>query len=397
MSGLKGKVAVVAAGHSRWGIRNATWRELAQEAGRELFKALPNLDRKDVDSLFVGAAEPERFAFQSHVAPLVADMLGIKPSRVVQRTELACASGQSAVRSAAMAVATGLSEVALCIGIEKMNLPNMAEAQTSMACVLDREFDGPAGASAPPFFALTAQRHMHEYGTTEEQMALVSEKNHQNSTSNPYAQFQKPVPKSKVLSSRMIAPPLKLFDCSGITDGAAAVLVTSAERAKEFTDQAAYILGSGQSAIGGNLANLASWTTWEPAVIASRGAYKMAGIEPYDLDFVESHDCFSISEIIEYEDLGFCKKGEGGKFIEDGNPYIGAKIPVNPRGGLLGMGHPLGATGISQICEVLWQFQSKVPKQRQVAGAELAMTHNLSGAANVHSCLVWGRSPSVGG
>src|SRR5882672_4117253 len=397
MSGLKGKVAVVAAGHSRWGIRNATWRELAQEAGRELFKAAPNLDRKQVDSLFVGAAEPERWAFQSHVAPLVADMLGIQPWRVVQRTDLACASGQSAVRSAAMAIATGLSDVALCIGIEKMNLPNMAESQTSMACVLDREFDGPHGASAPPFFALTAQRHMYDYGTTEEQMALVAEKNHANSCHNPNAQFQKPVPKDKVLSSRMVAPPLKLFDCSGITDGAAAVLMTSAERAGDFTDQAAYILGSGQSAIGGNLANLHSWTTWEPGRIASREGYKMAGITPQDLDFVESHDCFSISEIIEYEDLGFCKKGEGGKFIEEGNPYIGGKIPFNTRGGLLGMGHPLGATGVSQTCEVLWQFQGKVPRQRRVDGADLAMTHNLSGAANVHSVLIWGRQPSVGG
>src|SRR6267143_72122 len=397
MSGFHGKVALVAAGHTAWGVRNATWRELAQEAGRELFKALPNLDRKQVDSLFVGAAEPERWAFQSHVAPLVADMLGIQPWRVVQRTELACASGQSAVRSAAIAIATGLSEVALCIGIEKMNLPNMSESQTSMACVVDREFDGPQGASAPPFFALTAQRHMHEYGTTEDQMALVAEKNHANSVHNPYAQFQKPVPKEKVLSSRMVAPPLKLFDCSGITDGAAAVLLTSAEMAKQFTDTPAYLLGSGQSAIGGNLANLASWTTWEPGKIASREAYKMAHIEPVDLSFVESHDCFSISEIIEYEDLGFCKKGEGGKFIEEGNPYIGGKIPFNPRGGLLGMGHPLGATGISQTAEVLWQFQGKVPRQRRVDGAELAMTHNLSGAANVHSVLIWGRQPSVGG
>jgi acetyl-CoA C-acetyltransferase len=397
MSGFQGKVALVAAGHTKWGVRNATWRELVQEVGRELFKAVPDLDRAEVDSLFVGAAQPERWAFQSHVAPLVADMVGVKPWRVVQREELACASGQSAVRSAAMAIATGLSEVALCLGVEKMNIPNMAESQTSMADVLDREFDGPSGASAPPFFALTAQRHMHEYGTTEEQMALVAEKNHANSVHNEYAHFQKPISKEKVLASRPVAPPLKLFDCSGITDGAAAVLLTSAERAKEFTDTPAYLLGSGQSAIGGNLANIANWTTWKPAVIASREGYKMAGIEPTDLDFVEAHDCFSISEIIEYEDLGFCKKGEGGKYIEDGNGYIGSKVPFNPRGGLLGMGHPLGATGISQVAEVLWQFQSKVPKQRAVDGANLAMTHNLSGAANVHSVLVWGRSPQVGG
>ena len=141
MSGFRGKVAMVAAGHTKWGVRNATWRELAQEAGRELFKAAPDLDRKDVDSLFVGASQPERWAFQSHVAPLVADMIGVRPSRVVQRTELACASGQSAIRSAAMAIATGLSDVAIAIGIEKMNIPNMLEAQTSMADVLDREFD----------------------------------------------------------------------------------------------------------------------------------------------------------------------------------------------------------------------------------------------------------------
>jgi acetyl-CoA C-acetyltransferase len=386
-------VAVVAGGLAPFGIRKANWRELAQEAGKAVFDDVENLDKKDVDSLFVGAAMPERFAFQSHVAPLVAEQVGVTPHKVVTRTELACASGQAAVRTAWGSIAAGLSDIALCIGVEKMNIPNMLELQTSMACVLEREWDGVQGGSAPPFFALCANRHMHEYGTTEEQMALVSQKNHHFSTTNPYAHFQKEVPAEKVMGSPMVAPPLKLFDCSGITDGAAAVILTSEERAKEFTDTPAHIIGSGQCSMGSNLANFKSLSTWEPLKVAAKEAFRSARIGPDDLDFAELHDCFTISEIIEYEDFGFCEKGEGGKFIEDGQSDIGGKIPINTRGGLLGTGHPLGATGIAQIVEVMQQFRSDVPKERLVDGAELAMTHNLSGGANVHSILMWGRSP----
>ncbi|MCJ2670475.1 MAG: 3-ketoacyl-CoA thiolase [Candidatus Thermoplasmatota archaeon] len=387
-------VAVVACGLAPFGVRKANWRELVQEASKAVFDDVQNLDKKDIDSLFVGAAMPERFAFQSHVAPLVAEQVGIVPHKVVTRTELACSSGQSAVRTAWASIVTGLSDIALCLGVEKMNMPNMLETQTSMACVLEREWDGVQGASAPPFFAMCAQRHMHEYGTTVEQMAMVSEKNHHFSTTNPYAQFQKEIPAEKVLGSPMIAPPLRLFDCSGITDGAAAVILTSEERAKEFTDVPTYIIGSGQCSMASNLANYKSLSTWHPLKIAAKEAYRSAKIGPMDLDFAELHDCFTISEIIEYEDVGFCEKGEGGKFIEEGQSNIGGKMPVNTRGGLLGTGHPLGATGIGQIVEVMQQFRSTVPKERLVDGAEMAMAHNLSGAANVHSILVFGRSPT---
>lgn len=387
-------VAIVACGLAPFGVRKANWRELVQEASKAVFDDVQNLDKKDIDSLFVGAAMPERFAFQSHVAPLVAEQVGIVPHKVVTRTELACSSGQSAVRTAWASIVTGLSDIALCLGVEKMNMPNMLETQTSMACVLEREWDGVQGASAPPFFAMCAQRHMHEYGTTVEQMAMVSEKNHHFSTTNPYAQFQKEIPAEKVLGSPMIAPPLRLFDCSGITDGAAAVILTSEERAKEFTDVPTYIIGSGQCSMASNLANYKSLSTWHPMKIAAKEAYRSAKIGPMDLDFAEVHDCFTISEIIEYEDAGFCEKGEGGKFIEEGQSNIGGKMPINTRGGLLGTGHPLGATGIGQIVEVMQQFRSTVPKERLVDGAEMAMTHNLSGAANVHSILVFGRSPT---
>ncbi len=393
---MPSRVAVVGGGLARFGAREATWRELVQEAGKAVFDSLPDLHAKDVDSLFVGAAEPERFAFQSYVAPLVAEQLGIRP-KTIMRTELACASGQSAMRAAYAHIVAGMTDVALVLGCEKMNLPNMAEAQAAMACVLDREWDGVMGGSAPPFFAMCAQRHMKEFGTTREQLALVSEKNHAFSVHNPYAQFQKPVPREKVLNSPMVAPPLRLYDCSGITDGAAATVLVSAERAKQFTDTPLYVLGWGQNAHGHRVGDLGDLARWPALRVAAQEAYRNARVGPADIDVAEVHDCFTISEIMNYEGLGFCPEGQGGRFIEEGQSHLGGKVTVNPRGGLLGCGHPLGATGIAQAVELLWQFQAKVPPQRLVQDAEIALAHNLSGPANVHSIGIYGRSANATG
>lgn len=386
------KVALVGGGSTRFGVRAATWSELVQEAGRALFAAVPNLRPEMVDSLFVGAAEPERFAFQSHVAPLAAELLGVAPRRILQRTELACASGQSAIRSAYAAIASGLSEVAVALGVEKMNIPSMAEANTSMACVMDRPWDGPHGATAPPFFAMVAQRHMHEYGTTEEQLAAVSEKNHRFANTNPDAQFhEKTFSREKLLKLPLIAPPLRLGDCSSMTDGAAAVLLVAGERAREFTDTPAWIAGTGQHASWHNLANAGSLTRWDGLTLASREALRSAGIGIDAVDLAEIHDCFTISEIVEYEALGLCPPGAGGKFVLDGQSNVGGKLVVNPRGGLLGCGHPLGATGVSQAVEVYRQFAHQVPAARQAPDPEWALVHNLSGSANVHSLMVYHR------
>jgi acetyl-CoA C-acetyltransferase len=385
------KVAIVGGGATRCGKREASWRDLVQEAGKAMFESVDNLSPRDVDSLIVGAAQPERFVFQAHVAPMVAEYLGITPRKVIARTELMCASGQAAIRYAWACVATGLAEVAVAFGVEKMFMPDMAEAQTNMTCVLDREWDGVNGLSAPPFFAMTAQRHMHEYGTTKEQMALVSVKNHHYSSMNPLAQFQKEITVEDVLKSRAIAPPLNLFDCSGITDGAAGVILVSAEKAKRYTDTPMYIVGSGQASIGNVINNLASLTEWVPLKVAAKEALNSAKITLDDIDIAELHDCFTISEIMEYEAFGWCEKGEGGKFIEEGQSYIGGKVAVNPRGGLLGCGHPLGATAILQAIDILQQFRGEVPKGRLVDGAEIAVAHNLSGPANVHSIMVYSR------
>jgi acetyl-CoA C-acetyltransferase len=383
-------VALVGGATTKFGVRAATWAELAQEAGEALFRSMPALTTADVDSLFVGAAEPERFAFQSHIAPFAAEQLGLAPRRVIQRTELACASGQSAIRSAYASIASGLSDVAVALGVEKMNLPSMAEANASMACVMDRAWDGAHGATAPPFFAMVAQRHMLEYGTTDEAFAAVSEKNHRFANSNPNAQFyDKTFDRAKLGRLPLVAPPLRLGDCSSMTDGAAAVVLVADDLANRYTDTPVRIRGTGQYADFHNLANAGSLTDWVGLRHASREAYRSAGIGPGDVDFAEIHDCFTISEIVEYEALGFCSAGEGGKFALDGRSALGGDVAVNTRGGLLGCGHPLGATGIAQAVEVFDQFSGRVPAARQVPDPRWALVHNLSGSANVHSVMIY--------
>ncbi len=386
------EVALVGGTTTRFGVRASTWAELAQEVGAALFRAVPELRSEDVDSFFLGAAEPERFAFQSHAAPFAAEQMGLRPTRIIQRTELACASGQSAIRSAYAAIASGLADVAVAAGVEKMNLPSMAEANTSMACVLDRAWDGPHGATAPPFFAMVAQRHQLEYGTTDEQMAAVSEKNHRFANANSDAQFyEKKFDRAKLLRLPLVAPPLRLGDCSSMTDGAAAVVLTSADLARKYTDRPAIIRGSGQYSDFHNLANAGSLTDWVGLRRAAREAFDRAGVGPEAIDVAEVHDCFTISEIIEYEMFGWADPGRGGAFAADGQGDQGGKLLVNPRGGLLGCGHPLGATGIAQAVEVYRQFAHDVPASRAAPDPEWALVHNLSGSANVHSVMIYQR------
>ncbi len=387
------KVAIVGGGATKCGKREATWRDMVQEAGKNMFENVDNISPKDVEALLVGAAQPERFTFQVHVAPMVAEYLGITPTKIIATTELMCASGQAAIRYAWACIASGMADIAVAFGVEKMYMKDMAEAQTNMTCVLDREWDGINGLSAPPFFAMTAQRHMFEYETTEEQMALISVKNHHYSTMNPLAQFQKEVTADKVLESPIVAPPLNLYDCSGITDGAAGIIMVPAEDARKYTDTPVYPIGSGQASIGNAINNLASITEWIPLKLAVKETLRTAKITIDKVDIAELHDCFTISEIMEYEAFGWCQKGKGGAFIEDEESYIGGKIAVNPRGGLLGCGHPLGATAILQVIDVMQQFRGEVPAGRHVKDAEIAVTHNLSGAANVHSIIAYSRNP----
>src|SRR5215475_12251452 len=250
------RVAVVGAGVTRFGVRKATYRDLIWEAGKACFDSIPVLKPRDLDGLVVGSVMPERTAFQSHIASLAAEALGIRPSTLSARTEHMCASGTVGIRYAYAFIAAGLADLVMVLGVEKLNQPSGEEAILNMGAGVDREWEAGFGLTAPPCFALAAQRHMAAYGTTEEQLALVGVKNHGHAAKNPSAHFQKGATLDQVLCSRMISTPLRLFMCSPITDGAAAVLVASEERARELTERPVWIRGSGQALDGFQLTSL---------------------------------------------------------------------------------------------------------------------------------------------
>jgi len=250
------KVALVGAGVSKFGVRKASYRDLVWEAGKACFDSIPGVKPKDIEGLVVGSVMPERTAFQSHISSMAAEALGIRPTALSARTEHMCASGTVGIRYAYAFIAAGLADLVMVLGVEKLNQPSGDEAILNMGTGVDREWEAAFGLTAPPCFALAAQRHMAAYGTTEEQLALVGVKNHTHASKNPNAHFNKGATLDQVLGSRMIASPLRLFMCSPITDGAAAVIVASEDRARALTDTPVWIRGSGQALDGFQLTSL---------------------------------------------------------------------------------------------------------------------------------------------
>ena len=383
-------VALVGAGVSKFGVRKASYRDLIWEAGKACFDTVPAVAPKDVEGLVVGSVMPERTAFQSHISSMAAEALGIRPSALSARTEHMCASGTVGIRYAYAFIAAGLADLVMVLGVEKLNQPSGDEAILNMGTGVDREWEASFGLTAPPCFALAAQRHIAEYGTTEEQLAMVGVKNHTHAAKNPNAHFQRGATLEQVMGSRMISSPLRLFMCSPITDGAAAVLVASEERARALTDQPVWIRGTGQALDGFQLTSLhEDYAHWPALARAAQAAYKMAGIAAKDVDVAEVHDCFAIAELIAYEELGFCQKGEAGGFVAAGRSDYGGDVVVNPRGGLMGCGHPLGATGVAQAVEVFAQLRDEAGA-RQAPGASIGLTHNNSGMGE-HVVMLYGR------
>ena len=366
------KVALVGAGVSKFGVRKAGYRDLIWEAGKACFDSVPGVSPKDVEGLVVGSVMPERTAFQSHISSLAAEALGIKPSALSARTEHMCASGTVGIRYAYAFIAAGLADLVMVLGVEKLNQPEGAEAILNMGAGVDREWEAAFGLTAPPCFALAAQRHMAEYGTTEEQLGLVGVKNHNHAARNANAHFGKGATLDQVLCSRMISSPLRLFMCSPITD------------------KPVFIRGTGQALDGFQLTSLhENYAHWPALKRAAESAYRMAGVAASDIDVAEVHDCFSIAELIAYEELGFCKKGEAGAFVAAGRSDYGGDVVVNPRGGLIGCGHPLGATGVAQAAEIFAQLRDEAGP-RQVPGAAVALSHNNSGMGE-HVVMIYGR------
>jgi len=382
------EVAVVGVGQTAFtGACGVSIKELCFEAFKEALEDAGNLQPKDIDSSIICSA-PE-YDKQRSPAGVIAEYLGLNPKPTFY-VEAVCASSTTGIRVAYGLIKSGLNDVVAVIGFQKMSELSSREVQERMGRGADIMWESPFGLSMPMGYALFARAHMQKYGTTEEQLAKVKVKSSKYSVLNPKAIFQREVSLEEAMTARPIAAPLKLYDCCSNADGASCIILANAEKAKKMTDTPIRIIGLGAASDSLSLANKTNLTGLNCAVEAAREAYKMAGVEPKDLDVAEVHDCFTIAEIMAYENLGFCKPGEGGKLIEQGQTYIDGKIPVNIDGGLLGKGHPIGATGGSQVRTIVLELRGEARKL-QVRGAEIGLVHNIGGVGLYGNVVIFSR------
>ncbi|MGD2134763.1 MAG: thiolase domain-containing protein [Gemmatimonadales bacterium] len=367
-------VAIVAAGMTKFGeLWESSLRDMFVEAAGE---ALHGAGMPQLDAIYVGNMSGGQFVGQEHLAPLLADHLGQR-GVAATRVESACASGGVALRTAFLDVASGVSDLVLAAGIEKMN--DGADVTAVLASAADQETEAYHGVTFPGLYAMIARAHMEAHGTTEEDLAAVSVKNHRHGALNPKAQFRREVTMEQVMVSSLVAEPLRLLHCSPVSDGAAAVLVCPLERAKEFTDRPITIRGSGLASGSMALADRQDPAFLDAVSLSGSRAYEMAGVQPGDIHVAELHDCFSIAELCILEALCFTERGAAGEATRAGETTLGGRIPVNTSGGLKSKGHPVGATGIAQVIEIFEQLRGEAG-ERQVPDATLGLTQNMGGS-----------------
>lgn len=374
------EVAIVGAGMTRFGeLWGSSLRDLFVEAA---VGALEEAGVDRVDSIYVGNMSGGQFVGQEHLGPLMADHLGMS-GVAAARVESACASGGVALRQAFIEVASGLSDLVLAVGVEKMN--DGADVTNVLATASDQEGEVYYGVTFPGLYAMIATAHMERYGTTLEDLAWVSVKNHRHGALNEKAQFPREFTVEDVMKSALVAAPLRLLHCSPVSDGAAAVLVCPLDQARAFTDSPVKIIGSGLATDTMALADRADPAALDAVQRAAQRAYDMAGVNPKDIDVAEVHDCFSIAEICCIEALAFAERGMGGSAAREGVTALGGRIPVNTSGGLKAKGHPVGATGVAQAIEIYQQLRGECGK-RQVEAARIGLTQNMGGSGA--SCVV---------
>ena len=369
------RVGVVGIGHGVFGRRSdATVQELAFEAFR-LAMQDAGLTREELDASVI-AAVPE-YHKQRSVAGVVQEYLNLNP-KPTWLTEVACASGSAAMRTAWMAIQSGLHEVVAVIGCQKMTELSTGEILALMGRVGEVQWESVFGTTFPGYYAMFATRHMHEFGTTRENLLQVAIKNHHYGAKNPNALFRKEITLEKAMASEPVASPFCVYDCCANADGAACVILAAEDRAKSISDNVVWLDGVGCATSSMSVLRRPDLVGLPSAREASRQAYEMAGVTAKDIKVAEVHDCFTIAELMAYEDLGFCKKGESGPFIADKRSYIGGDVAVNVDGGLKAKGHPIGATGVSMAYEIISQLRGDCG-ERQVPGADVGLTHNVGG------------------
>jgi acetyl-CoA C-acetyltransferase len=376
-------VAVIGIGKTAFGVLPGDLRSLAVEA---IAGALSDsgIGAPTVEAFYLGNFAGPAFAGQNHLAPYVgmAAGFGAIPST---RIEDACASSGSAFFHAWQSVAAGIYDVVVAAGVEKMTSQGTLRVTEILAAAGDMASEGRAGATFPALFAMIARRHMHEFGTTRRQLASVAVKNHANGAKNPLAHMRKVISLEQALAGKPVAEPLTVYDCSLISDGAAAVVIVPAEHAKRYTSRFARVRAMAQTSDHVALDEKPSITAFPAVRSAGERAYAMAGLGPQDIEFAELHDCFTIAEIVASEDLGFVSKGEGGPFAEAGCSTIAGRLPINTSGGLKSKGHPVGATGVGQICDVMMQLRGDAG-ERQVERHRIGLAENLGGSGA--TCVV---------
>lgn len=377
-------VAVIGIGKTPFGaFADRDLRSLAVEAGE---KALRNgrVEPAQVESFYLGNFAGPSFVGQNHLAPYVSTALGITGVPAT-RIEAACASSGSAFFHAWSEVAAGIYDVVMVVGVEKMTSQPTARVSQILAEAGDCSGEMKAGSTFASLFAMIARRHIHDFGTKKEHLSAVAVKNHAAGALNPDAHMRKTITLEQAMAAKPIAEPLNLYDCSLISDGAAAVILAPLDRAREFTDRPIRVRGIAQASDYVALDQKADITTFPAVRRAGEKAYAMAGVKPEDIQFAELHDCFTIAEIIATEDLGFVKRGQGGPYAFEGCTSLQGARPVNTSGGLKSKGHPVGATGVAQICDLALQIRGQAG-ERQLQRNQLALAENLGGSGA--TCVV---------
>ncbi len=374
------KAGIIGIGHSKFGRRDdVTVQELAFEPFVEALNDA-GIRRQDIDATIIGASPV--YMTQRSIAGPITEYLGLNP-QPVWLTEAACGSSAAALRTAYALITAGMHEIVLVLGVQKMLENPTSEILKIMGRSGDVQFEAPFGTTFANYYAMYANSHMAKYGTTSEQLASVAVKNHHYGSMNPLAMFQKEITIERVLESQIIASPLHLFDCCANADGSAAIILANEEKSKQLSDTPIWLSGLGAATAPFSLLTRPELTTLSSAVEASQIAYAQAKVNPSDIDVAEVHDCFTIAEIMAYEDLGFTDRGKGGEFVEEA--YLGGKIPINVDGGLKAKGHPIGATGCSQVYGIVKQLRGEAGKN-QVDGAEIGLAHNIGGHGQY--CLI---------
>ncbi len=378
-------VSVIGIGETRMGrFPERSLRDLILEAGG---KAIDDagIGREDIKALFMSNFNAQFLCGQGHIGPLASEVLSLGTIPAI-RVEGACASGSLAFRQALIAVASGLYDVVLVGGVEKMTHQATETVTAGIASASDVELEAGLGATFPSIFAMIANRYFHEHGNVRDEMAMCAVQNHENALLNPDAQLQKRITVDQVRNGAPIASPLTIFDCSLVSDGAAFVVLAATDVAKAVSQKRIVeVVGCGQAGDTLTIASKRSLTTFDATVNAARQAYAMAGIKPSAVNFAEVHDCFTITQIINIEDLGFFEKGRGALAVAQGKTAADGVLPINVSGGLKAKGHPIGATGLSQIYEVVTQLRGE-GGARQLGNAEIGLTHNIGGTAA--TCVV---------